>query len=89
MPNTDGKMVIEQIRELLPKTEMIVILDVKGEIIGGFARKEGDLRPLTQIKDLFNGNRKLEDLSSITMVKVSSSPGHWAIIGGRRVWVPY
>lgn len=89
MGYTDMDDVEKVMKELIYKAEVILTLDENGNIIGGFARKEGELRQLTPCKDLFNGERVLEGLSSISLVKVSSSPGHWVPCGNNNsCWVP-
>jgi hypothetical protein len=88
MEDKETREIYEEMKELLSKSEVMLALDENGEIVGGFAKKDGRLSKLYQCEDLYNGKRTLEGLSPLTLVKVSSSPGHWCIIAGRLTWCP-
>lgn len=86
-----------KMKELIPQSEVILCWDEKGEVITGFARKLGGWRKLEVLRetdsgsndDPFNGKKILEGHSAISLLKVSSSPGHYVIVGGNRIWVPF
>lgn len=87
----------KQIKELIPQSEIVLCWDAEGEILIGFAKKLGEWKRLELLQkddpqsdhNPFNGKKILEGHTSISLLKVSSSPGHYAIVCGKRVWVPY
>lgn len=80
--------IVERLKKIGSNCEMFLMLDTEGEISAGFAKKGGVLEELKPCDDLFNGKRILQGLTSISLVKVSSSPGHWCIKAGRLSWCP-
>lgn len=95
---------LKELAIMIEKNEVIIVLDDKGKVHGGFGKvyRDGNqkwsrLRPLRETNQLpnpadpdepFNGKRILEDHHQISLIKVSASPGHWVIVGGKRIWVP-
>lgn len=88
MEDKENREIYEQMNKLLSRSEAVVAFDENGEIIGGFAKKDGQLSKLHPCKDLFDGKKVLEGVAPLSLVKVSSSPDHWCVVAGRLTLCP-